>query len=129
METFKQFEQEIELTGKPVTVTVEIKVGEDEYTGDFDFGDDEKNAAYLARFTSGELFNAVIAVYVHGLGIEGSDYIGSNHIHSNNYFNPALFEKDVLETVETYDMVETAIDDWKREVIDQANRLAAFATK
>ena len=131
MEIFKQFEQEIDLNGKPVTVKVEIKVGEDDIdpAGDFDFGDEQENAAYLARFTSGELFAAVIVVHVCGLGIEGSDYLGACHIHSNNYFNPAPFEKDVLETVETYGMVANATEEWRQAVIDQANKLVVYATK
>lgn len=78
--------------------------------GDFDFGSDSENKAYLKRFESGELINVSIevAIYDKSGELEGIDNLGCCHVTSSN------LENDILEIVKDHAMIETAHDELKR---------------
>lgn len=126
---FEKLERKIKINGVYVTATVEVQVMEDdcmEVSESFDFGDDKANAEYLARFTSGELFNAYVVVQAEALGVTGVDSLGGCHIHSNNMFDSTPFETDVREILRTHGMIQTALDDLAKQVIEQAEKFKPF---
>lgn len=127
---FKKYSQIVELNGKPLEVEIKIVVEEDDYPikGSFDFGDEEENKKYLARFERGDLFNGLIIVKASALGVTEQDSLGGCHIRSNNMFNSTPFENDVQSIVDDHGMVENAIDQLKTSALDQANKLKGFVS-
>lgn len=89
----------------------------------FEFGDDEANKAYLARFENEELYSVVISVIARAEGIEGIDTLGGCHIVSRQFVN------SIMECVIDHDMILNAINDLKLNILDAAQRLQRFNQK
>lgn len=129
MSNFKEFEEYVHVHGKLLTVNISITVEEDPYIdirGDFDFGDPIENEKYLNRFKSGELFMGMITVTAFALGETGADHLGACHLISNNYFNSEPFDTSVNDTVNTYDMINNAIDDLLKNLDEKAATLQKY---
>lgn len=99
-----------DLNGKRLacTVSISIEPENDSPEGDFDFGNEAENAAYLARFKSGELQLVAITVTASFMGIEGVDHLGMCHVSSNTT------DDDALAVVNDYGMIDNAIADLQR---------------
>jgi hypothetical protein len=109
-ELIETFEKKIKVNGKTHDVTVSIYVAEDyeSVEGDFDFDDPKENAAYLARFYSGELSSVGIVVEAK-VGFDapkGEDSLWACHIRTGN-------TKDALQIVKDHGMVKIAVDELK----------------
>lgn len=130
-EPHNTIERTIEVNGIPVQAMIRIYIDEDHDSDpfDMDFESPEDRSAYERRFTRGELFNAWIQVVATAHGIDGSDTLCNVHMHCNNMFNPAPFEADLKSTLEDHDMIQNALNELTRELIEQANTLQPFATK
>lgn len=103
-----------------VCIKTSIEPEFESVVGSYDFGDEVENAAYLARFESGELLNLIITVTAECCGVTGFDSLGGCHVTS------AKLESDVKDLIKNYAMVETAIDSLKSNLLDQAKRLNRF---
>lgn len=126
---FKRFERTIQDTnGVKLSVLVIVEVDEDDIPpeGDFDFGNEEENDAYLNRFKSGELFRANILVKAIALGFEGFDSLGACHIHSNNMFNSKPFDQDVEDILREYGMIDNAIEHLVHEINCAQDKLSGL---
>jgi hypothetical protein len=86
----------------PITVAVCDEIDGPE--GNFDFGDNVTNEAYLEQFRTEELVNLCIRVTAECLGENGTDFLGACHLRSGRDF-----ESDVSSTVVDHGMVDTAI--------------------
>ena len=127
---FKQYTQSVEVGGIGIDAKITIEVHEDNETNpseDFDFGNEEENAAYLARFVKGELFMGTILVRAEALGESGIDAMGACHLSSNNMFNSEPFEASVNNLLTDYAMVEKAIDELRENIKDKATMLKRLA--
>lgn len=102
----------ITVRGVELTATIEVATQPDDTdpAGDFDFGDADENAEYLARFHSGEIEMTLIRVRAMWNGVEGSDYLGSCHTLASN------FGSDVVSTAREYGMADNAVADLIREI-------------
>jgi len=112
----------IEINGKKIDVIITKSVEPDYHTkpeGDFDFGDKEENAAYLARFHSGELMMALVSVKASALGFEGTDCLGACHIKSDS---------DAWDIASEYNMVENAMKELRDNIVEAANKLKEYST-
>ena len=107
-------ETEIDVNGTAVPATITVSVTEDDTdpAGDFDFGDADENAEYLARFQSGELFMGLIKVSATALGEECIEYLGSCHLRSGD-------EEAVKTYAREYQMIDAVI----KELTDTVQQL------
>lgn len=95
-------------------VTIKYDYDDMDVEGSFDFGNDEENKAYLARFNSGELSNIIIfvKVYDNSFNVCGEDILGGCHIRNTD---------DILATIKEYAMIDNA-------KLDLAKQLHAIKT-
>lgn len=104
METIKTNKMKIKINGISLDADVKVQVMQDEWPdGNFDFGDAEENARYLERFETGELLCLFIQVTVSAEGETGFDSLGMCHVKAQS------IDKDVLEMVKDYAMVDNAV--------------------
>ena len=103
------------------TFNLEISVEEDEIEDGSDFGDEAENAAYLARFSSGELFNGIVFVKASFAGIEGNDALGGCHL-----FTGVKLRESVIDIVDEYNIVDEAIEECIGNLLEQAQLLAPY---
>jgi hypothetical protein len=129
---YKEFDGVTCINGHVVDVHYTVTVEEDDLdpSGDFDFGNVQENENYLKRFKNGELFIAIISVYVTMKDFDGGGdaVLGGNHIRSNNYFDSSGFNKDVEAILNEHGLIHEATKDLFRQVIDAANRLGKYLT-
>lgn len=108
----------INANGHAVDCTVTIQWQYEDETPraghDFDHGSTASNMAYLKRFDRGELVNVGVTVIARGDGLEGLDHLGCCHMSGID------FDKDVLQTVEWHEMVEIAIKELTKNLIDRS---------
>lgn len=119
-----------DINGMPVTFEVEIAVAEDygaDPEGDFDFGDAQENAEYLARFESGELFMGLIQVTATALGVQGTDLMCSCHLPAVRGDGGKELAAEVIAMADDHDMVNIAIEECIQLIQDTAERLKGFA--
>jgi hypothetical protein len=86
--------------------------------GNFDFGDADENAKYLARFESGEFLVAWIRVEASYLGVKGSDSLGACHMKASD------IEGETDDTIDSHGMIENAI----KQLTDELDLLRAALT-
>lgn len=72
---------------------------------DFDYGSFEDNQKEMSRFESGELLNIYVLVEAKIGHLSGSDSLGQVFVKASN------LDQDIMETIESYDMIEHAIND------------------
>lgn len=118
-----------EVNGIPVKATVNVYVEEDFDSDplDLDFESEIDKKEYGQRFERGELFNAGITVEATAYGETGIDSLWGNHMACNNMFNPEPFENDLQSILKYHDMIENAIDNLKKQLVERANALKQFA--
>jgi hypothetical protein len=99
--------------GYSVVATIETAIAPDDTdpAGDFDFGDENENAEYLARFHSGELEMVLIRVRATWNGLEGSDYLGANHLLARDV------ELGALEAAQDHGMADNAIAELVQSIV------------
>ena len=84
---------------------------------DFDFGDEQANKEYLARFESGELVNIVVFVKVFFDNFEGTDCLGGCNVRDKYLLT------DIEETVKEHGMQKNARDELKKNIESTLKRL------
>lgn len=101
-----EFDRTITVAGREFTARVEITVADDDTdpADGFDFGSETENAAYLARFESGELANVCIRVRAMWNGLEGVDRLGACHVKAGN-------DAECLSLAADHSMIELALED------------------
>lgn len=109
-------ETKVKIAGKALTCKVRIEFVEDpiyEIKGDFDFGSEEENAKYLARFESGELTMITIRVKVQSPDSiwEGVDSLGHCHVKTG-----PEFKSDVMSLITDHRMIGQATDEMVSEI-------------
>ena len=120
---------DLEIKGKKIAAIIAIDVSEDTDINpedNYDFGNEKENEAYLARFKSGDLFMGQIRVIAYALGIKGVDYLGGCHLKSNNAYDSNPFNESVNETLLSYSMIENALSDLEKNILNQASLLKDF---
>jgi len=113
----------LELNGHKIEAEIVVRYAFDDESvdGSFDFGDEAENAAYLAKFASGELYSLFVAVDALALGEQGRDSLGCCHVNS------ATAEKELLETMADHGMIEQACTDLIERIQGKATLLSRFA--
>lgn len=118
MESFFKELKTIEINGHEVKVELSVEVENDNDVSLGDLSDDvEEQNDYMKRMERGDLMVAVVFVRARALGIEGSDVLGGVFVTEPS---------DVTEAVQYHAMIESATDDLKKNILDQAKELAKF---
>ena len=109
MEVLKRFIIENDTRFKK-QVEIVIKYDYETDTPDFDYGSFEDNQKEMSRFESGELLNLYVLVEAKIGHLSGSDSLGQVFVKASN------FDQDIMETIESYNMVEHAINDLMTDI-------------
>ena len=119
----KEFETTTVIHGITVPVLIRIEATDDDCSvdGSFDFGNEEENAAYMRRFETCELWNALIRVTAMAEGESGTDYLGGCHVVSSRA------DAEIMKTANDHGMAKNATAELVKEIVEKAKRLQKYA--
>lgn len=95
----------ITINGREIEVNIEVHTEPEYEKPDFDYGNELVNELEQKRFKNGELENVCIRVQASFQDLIGTDYLGQCFMRADT------FCQDVQETVDTHEMIESALRD------------------
>ena len=93
------------VNGHQLTCSVLVEYEYEDCDLDYDFGNDEDNAAYAAQFESGELANLQLRVTARWETAVGTDYLGAVHVKTRSA------DSDLLKAADWHGMIDNAVED------------------
>lgn len=102
----------IQVNGQPVEIELTFDCNEDDIQHD--------DPAFEP---SEGCFCCYVLVTAKAYDLEGSDSLGGCDVRCNNMFDSRGFESDINDIINEHGMVESAIDDLKKQLIKEYQRL------
>jgi hypothetical protein len=121
MNIVKELQRKVKVKGFNVPAMIRISWEYEQDAIDVAFETEKDNQEYIERFNTGELSNVIIFVEASIEGELGRDTLGACHVRSR------YFDKDILETVETYGMIDNAVKEAIDTVTNKALALRKYA--
>lgn len=87
---------------------------------DFSYWDDEAKKQTIKDLDAGRVAALYVQVEVHFEGLTGLDSLGQVFVRNS------AFDKDLTQTVSDHAMIQTAIDDLTKQVLELAPKLQRF---
>jgi hypothetical protein len=122
---YKRYNKNIKVNGHSIVAEIVVEVNEDDAQDllDQDFENEGQRAKYVAKIEHGDIFAGCIIVTASAEGIEGFDSLGACELKSNNMFNSEPFNNSVESYLKEYSMEKIALDDLKRSLTEEYDRL------
>jgi len=117
MANYREFKTAIKVGGEIHDALIVVKYYDDDQPPDFDSDNDEAHANEMERFERGELLNVCILVEASWNGFNGTDSLGQCFIRANH------FETDIERISSDHDMIETALDALKADIMADVERI------